>query len=89
MQQSVSVVIVNYNGGPLLSECVQSVLDSTVPVEVFVSDNASRDASLIELRMRLGNDPRLTIIENRWQRAAGLPAKYPNALAHVCADPRS
>ncbi|NDG89016.1 MAG: glycosyltransferase, partial [Gammaproteobacteria bacterium] len=64
MQQSVSVVIVNYNGGPLLSECVQSVLDSTVPVEVFVSDNASRDASLIELRMRLGNDPRLTIIEN-------------------------
>ena len=35
MQQSVSVVIVNFNGGPLLSECVQSVLDSTVPVEVL------------------------------------------------------
>ena len=64
MKQSVSVVIVNFNGGPLLAECVLSVLESTVPVEVFVSDNASKDASLLELRMLHGNDPRLTIIEN-------------------------
>lgn len=60
----VSVIIVNYNGGPLLAECVRSVLDSTVPVEVVVSDNASTDASLIELRLTATNEPRLRILEN-------------------------
>ncbi|MEY2697113.1 MAG: hypothetical protein RL333_1251, partial [Pseudomonadota bacterium] len=64
MEKSVSVIIVNYNGGPLLAECVRSVLESTVPVEVFVSDNASTDSSLIELRLLLGSDPRLRIFEN-------------------------
>lgn len=64
MSHSVSVIIVNYNGGPLLSECVRCALDSTVPVEVFVSDNASTDTSLIELRLALGGHPRLHILEN-------------------------
>lgn len=64
MEKCVSVIIVNYNGGPLLAECVRSVLESSVPVEVFVSDNASTDSSLIELRLLLGNDPRLRIVEN-------------------------
>ena len=57
----VSIIIVNYNGGPLLSECVRSVLASSVPVEVIVSDNASTDASLIELRLALRGDRRLRI----------------------------
>lgn len=60
----VTVIIVNYNGGPLLAECVRSVLDSTIPVEVRVSDNASSDASLIELRLSAGQDARLKILEN-------------------------
>lgn len=64
MEKSVSVIIVNYNGGPLLAECVRSILESTVPVEVFVSDNASTDSSLIELRLLLGSDDRLRIFEN-------------------------
>lgn len=62
--KKVSVIVVNYNGGPLLAECVRSVLESTVPVEVIVSDNASTDSSLIELRLLLGSDSRLRIIEN-------------------------
>lgn len=64
MEKSVSVIIVNFNGGPLLAECVRSVLESTVPVQVFVSDNASTDSSLIELRLLLGSDRRLRILEN-------------------------
>jgi len=64
MKPSVSVIIVNYNGGPLLAECVRSVFKSTVPVEVLVSDNASTDTSLIDLQMICGADERLRIIES-------------------------
>lgn len=64
VQPAVSVIIVNFNGGPLLAECVRSVLASTVPVEVLVADNASTDTSLIELRLAGGGDARLTILES-------------------------
>lgn len=64
MKRAVSVIIVNYNGGPLLAECVRSVLASTVPVEVLVADNASTDTSLIDLRLICGADDRLRIIES-------------------------
>jgi GT2 family glycosyltransferase/nucleoside-diphosphate-sugar epimerase len=64
MKTAVSVIIVNYNGGPLLAECVRSVLASNVPVEVLVSDNASTDTSLIDLRLICGADERLRIIES-------------------------
>ncbi len=60
----VSVVIVNFNGGPLLTEAVHAVLRSNVPVEVFVSDNGSQDDSLTPL-LSLRTDPRLRILENR------------------------
>ena len=64
MKDAVSVIVVNYNGGPLLAECVRSVLASTVPVEVLVSDNASTDGSLMDLRLACGHDERLRILEN-------------------------
>jgi GT2 family glycosyltransferase len=35
--KSVCVVIVNYNGGPALTECVRSLLASTVPAAIIVS----------------------------------------------------
>ena len=60
---TVTVVVVNYNAGTLLSESVRGVLASTVPVEVFVVDNGSSDKSIAELRERIGPDPRLCIIE--------------------------
>ena len=59
----VSVVIVNFNAGGLLVRCVQSVLDSTVPVEVIVCDNGSGDGSILSLRDAV-HDRRLNIIEN-------------------------
>ena len=64
MKDAVSVIVVNYNGGPLLAECVRSVLASTVPVEVLVFDNASTDGSLMDLRLACGRDERLRILEN-------------------------
>jgi GT2 family glycosyltransferase len=59
----VSVVIVNFSGGPLLSEAVRSALLSTIPVEVYVSDNGSTDDSLSSLRHLAADDRRLQIIE--------------------------
>jgi GT2 family glycosyltransferase len=58
------VIIVNFNAGPLLSDCIEAVLASPIDVEVVVSDNRSDDDSLTLLSQRCGPDPRLMIIEN-------------------------
>ncbi|BBL74712.1 hypothetical protein MishRS11D_18100 [Methylomagnum ishizawai] len=60
----ISIIIVNFNAGPLLSECVRSALASTAPVEIIVADNRSQDASIADLRRRFPGEPRLKIIEN-------------------------
>jgi GT2 family glycosyltransferase len=51
-----SVITVSFNSGRQLSSCVSAVLRSTVPVEVFVVDNGSRDDTLALLRASLGAD---------------------------------
>jgi len=60
---TVSVVIVNFNGGELLTECVRAALASGVPVEVFVSDNGSTDGSIFFLEQTI-EDKRLHIVKN-------------------------
>ena len=64
----ISVVIVNFNSKDYLAKCAQSVLASTVPVEVFVIDNCSEDKSLSLLKNAIGNELRLHIIENEQNR---------------------
>ena len=59
----VSIIVVNFNGGELLAECVRAVLASTVPVEVLVSDNGSTDGSIAFLQQAIV-DARLHIEEN-------------------------
>ncbi len=59
-----SVVIVNYNSGRWLSQCVRSVLGSTVPVEVIVSDNGSADDSLEVLERELTDSGRVRVLRN-------------------------
>jgi len=61
---TVSVIIVNFNGGELLCRVVESALASSVPVEVIVSDNHSSDDSMHLLEQRLGDDDRVRVIHN-------------------------
>ncbi|MDX8396291.1 MAG: glycosyltransferase family 2 protein [Mariprofundaceae bacterium] len=51
----VSIIIVNFNCGELLTECLCSVLDSTIPIEVLVSDNGSVDGSIEWLESQVKN----------------------------------
>lgn len=60
-----AVIVVNYNAGTLLSDCVGAVLGSDIAVEVVVSDNGSSDGSLGQLRALHGDDARLTLLENQ------------------------
>ncbi|WP_456374252.1 glycosyltransferase family 2 protein [Thiolapillus sp.] len=58
----VDVVIVNYNGGDLLLQAVQAVLDSRLPIRLVVVDNASSDGSI----ERLGAEyPQARILQNQ------------------------
>lgn len=63
-ETAVTVVVVNFNAGAILVDCVKSVLDSTVPVKVIVADNGSSDNSIANLKKAHGHDPRLTTMEN-------------------------
>ncbi len=56
------IVIVNYNAGNLLADCVQSVLAEGA-CHVFVVDNDSHDDSLAHLSASI-SDARVTIIRN-------------------------
>lgn len=46
MSYTVSAIIVNYNAGPLLRACVDSLLACPLAIEIIVVDNASHDGSL-------------------------------------------
>lgn len=49
----VSIVIVNYNGGGFLEECLEALIDRTkVTIEIIVVDNASTDHSADHLEER-------------------------------------
>lgn len=58
-----TILIVNFNAGPLLAACVVAALRSRSPVEVAIADNGSEDQSLAMLRGEVGGDPRLQILE--------------------------
>lgn len=60
MSSEISTVIVNFNAGDLLRECVDSLLRCPIHIEIIVIDNASKDHSLDAL---VGL-PRVKIIRN-------------------------
>lgn len=60
---AVSLVIVNYNAGDLLEDCVSSTANQVD--EVIVVDNASSDDSLAQLAAAFPGDRRLKIVRNR------------------------
>lgn len=61
---NVSAVIVNFNGGEVLTHAVAGVLSSPMLAEVFVVDNRSTDGSIERLRAIHGGNERLVLIEN-------------------------
>ncbi|MCC6865873.1 MAG: glycosyltransferase [Ignavibacteria bacterium] len=62
----ISVIIVNYNVKELLEECIRSVLNSSVNlnVEIIVVDNNSFDGSIQYIKEKFPNENRLKIIES-------------------------
>lgn len=63
VRDTVSVIIVNYNAGNCLRDCVSSALGQVD--DVIVVDNASTDASVAQLEAEFAGDPRLRVIRNR------------------------
>jgi GT2 family glycosyltransferase len=52
---SISTIIVNYNAGEMLAQCVKALLGSTEPTRVTIVDNASSDRSAENLNNLYGN----------------------------------
>ncbi|MBU4477610.1 MAG: glycosyltransferase family 2 protein [Candidatus Omnitrophica bacterium] len=62
-----SIIVVNYNAGELLEECVKSVYEkiNDISFEVIVVDNASQDSSIVSLKQKF---PSVVLIENKNNR---------------------
>lgn len=58
----VSIVVVNYNAGTLLTECVRIALPQAY--EILVVDNASSDSSIEDCSQQFADEPKLQIIRN-------------------------
>ena len=59
---SVTVIIVNYNAGSLLTRCVHAALEQAR--QVIVVDNASSDSSVLNLESEFSLENRLSIIRS-------------------------
>jgi len=60
MTPQISAIVVNYNAGPLLRTCIESLLGCKLNTEVIVVDNASQDGSLDALQWL----PQVQVIRN-------------------------
>jgi hypothetical protein len=74
-----SVVVVACNSGALLADCIASVLGSSVPVELIVSDNDSSDASIEAIQARW---PELRVLRNGINLGFGAACNRAAAHAH-------
>lgn len=62
--KSLSVIIVNYNSGTYAIECIRSLQQQkNVNIEIIVIDNASRDNSVEQLRLKFGDE--IILIESK------------------------
>ncbi|MCF8055222.1 MAG: glycosyltransferase family 2 protein [Desulfocapsa sp.] len=64
MSPRISVIIVNYNAGLELTQCVQSVAESGNNLEIVVVDNDSSDQSIQQLHERYDGEKKLTVLQN-------------------------
>lgn len=63
----ISVIIVNYNVRELLEDCINSVVSSSVGlnVEIIIVDNNSYDGSINKIRTKYTDSSNIKIIENK------------------------
>ena len=62
-QPLVSIIILNYNAGNLLLECIESLLQTNYQkFEIIIVDNSSKDDSIKKCKERFAD---IQIIENR------------------------
>jgi GT2 family glycosyltransferase len=61
----IATIIVNYNAGEMLAECVHALLESTEATAVTVVDNASSDRSAENLRSLYGNHQGIEFLFNQ------------------------
>ena len=78
MNTELSIIIVNWNGGSLLTRCVETIVTSEphVNYEVVIVDNASTDDSLADLQksaagLRLAANKQLRIFNNSENKGFG------------------
>lgn len=79
---AVSILVPTYNRRDFLKECLDSLLATTVPCEIIVSDNASSDGT--EALMATYDDPRLRYI--RQPENIGAYKNYNFLLAQATKD---
>lgn len=61
----VSIIVLNYYGGNIVKECVESILDTDYPnFELIFVDNGSKDGSLEAIKKEFGYNSRIKIIAN-------------------------
>lgn len=58
----VSIVVVNHNAGPFLTECIRTALPQAY--EILMVDNASSDSSIEACTRQFANEPYLKILRN-------------------------
>ena len=64
MDKLVSILIVNYNGRNLLSECLPSVLATAhAKFEIILVDNGSRDGSMEFVQKKFGHSNQIKIVQ--------------------------
>lgn len=61
MSPTIAAVVVNYNAGDLLQQCIDSLVNCPLGIEVVVVDNASTDGSVDALSMM----PSVQVIKNQ------------------------
>jgi GT2 family glycosyltransferase len=77
MNATISTIIVNYNAGKLLRDCVDSILNCPLEIEIIVVDNLSTDGSLVALQ----GLPRVQVIRNSENRGFAAACNQGIALA--------
>ena len=81
MADSVSVVILNFNGRNYLEEFLPNVIQNSSPHEVIIADNASTDDSVSYLKSHFPEIKLIEIPEN-----LGYAGGYNYALNHIKSD---